>query len=1133
MGKSKPKIPVSLYYMSLDYALCHGPVERLRRIRGNEKVAWEGSVTAAGSFEIDADELFGGVKKEGGMAGRVAWHPGDWTQVMDAHAASKHDATPETMPGYRGIAHAYFTEEEGDDPGFYWSANTPYLPRADFMVTRIDRSWHPEIAAIGDDTFTAREYTSVESATTEVSVGARADWANDLLYVLEEVSPWVFEVRKYQLSTMTLLDGATASEIAADLTAGDLYLYFAAGSNALYLDVKPGVPAHDFVLRVDPDTLVETHRSPTSFTPYFPSASRFWIHGLSVVKAQNGKDFLLAVVEATTDSQSLVLLDGNTMEWVAGLYNAFATHHFYDAVVVGPHGIAYAFDHDWLGSAANAYTIRKIQLNGAEAYMGGGVTANFSGFNVAGTLTPADIDAGYAGTNARFGHDAITFSACDHDTPGVILRVAVDLPGGGEDVWLVRWREAAGVVWRVRETDLTSEVGGFDVPSSTSIVADGEFYLLGNASEDIYVLSSETGEVLDQIDVTASLVDDWRWVFNAATRQIVFSKLGTQVLITLDPAAEGDLPSMNPAHIIRECLVDQSWGIGLPLSLIDDAAFYAAALTLYNENFGLSLIWTRQTTIEAFVQEIQDHINAVVYVDPTTGRYTIKLIRNDYDPSGLPVFDPSNAELVNFSRRSHSEVTNEIVVTWTNPNNEEEEVLTIQDLGAIAINGGEIVSDSRNFYGVRDPKLAARLASREIASATAPLAGAEIRVNREGYSVTPGAVVKLTWPEVGANQMVMRVGKVDYGRPGDSAISISLTEDIFAYAQPEPIDPPESATDPLVLAPTPPFPTEAMTLPAFTVHRAGVSAPDADEAYVGLLVQTDNLDTGSVEVYGEVTDTLGNVSIGNIGTRSITGSALLTGDILAEASTTGVGFASFGAGPGPVVGGLGLIGPESFTEAGHELVAFTAVAGGLWTLRRGVLDTTPKTWPFGTRVRFLSDGLNIADGYARATGVAVSYSLRTRTSGGLLPASQAVGLVHTPSERYHAPLRPADCRLGTTGFGTHNAMAGGDVAASWANRNRLTEEQTILAWDAATVTPEAGQTTTLTLLDPDDGSVVATISGLTGTSHSIPRASFGALSSARVRFTSERDGLESIQGHEITVALIAGYGDGYGLNYGG
>ena len=80
------------------------------------------------------------------------------------------------------------------------------------------------------------------------------------------------------------------------------------------------------------------------------------------------------------------------------------------------------------------------------------------------------------------------------------------------------------------------------------------------------------------------------------------------------------------------------------------------------------------------------------------------------------------------------------------------------------------------------------------------------------------------------------------------------------------------------------------------------------------------------------------------------------------------------------------------------------------------------------------------------------------------------------------------------------------------------EDSSILGWTDATVTPESGQATTITIRD-DTGAIVTTIDGLTGTSYDLPLTAFGTHAICDVTLTSKRDGLASIQGHTIRVKV--------------
>lgn len=94
----------------------------------------------------------------------------------------------------------------------------------------------------------------------------------------------------------------------------------------------------------------------------------------------------------------------------------------------------------------------------------------------------------------------------------------------------------------------------------------------------------------------------------------------------------------------------------------------------------------------------------------------------------------------------------------------------------------------------------------------------------------------------------------------------------------------------------------------------------------------------------------------------------------------------------------------------------------------------------------------------------------------------------------------------------------GSVVVSWANRNRLTEDSQPLAWDDASVAPESGQTTNVYLLNPDR-SVAASHTALSGTSYTLDLGPLGANPYGFIKVTSSRDGLESIQGYEVTVQV--------------
>ncbi|TIV70587.1 MAG: hypothetical protein E5V89_13915 [Mesorhizobium sp.] len=110
----------------------------------------------------------------------------------------------------------------------------------------------------------------------------------------------------------------------------------------------------------------------------------------------------------------------------------------------------------------------------------------------------------------------------------------------------------------------------------------------------------------------------------------------------------------------------------------------------------------------------------------------------------------------------------------------------------------------------------------------------------------------------------------------------------------------------------------------------------------------------------------------------------------------------------------------------------------------------------------------------------------------------------------------------TEPYGPLEAPALTDFDVTWANRNRLTELSPVPGWTDADQAPEDGQTTIIEVLDPTGTSVVTTHSGLSGTSYSVPLASFGGNASGFIQVGSERDGRREWQAHRIEV--LVGYG---------
>lgn len=594
----------------------------------------------------------------------------------------------------------------------------------------------------------------------------------------------------------------------------------------------------------------------------------------------------------------------------------------------------------------------------------------------------------------------------------------------------------------------------------------------------------------------------------------------------LNPATAMIGIDANPAHMIYECLLNTEWGMSGSVELIGTASFEAAATTLFNEAFGLSILWSRQTEIESFISEILDHIQATLYVNPNTGLLDIKLLRDDYDLVGLRVITPDNAALSNFKRRSSGEIVNEISVTWTNPANEQEESITAQDIASIASQGGQKVAATRNYYGVRNLTLATKLLARDLRASTAPLISTDAKLDRTAWNVLPGEVMLLNWPERGASNVVVRAGKVGYGKPRDSKIKVALVQDIFSLSRPPmTVLPGTDHVNPSV--PPSALTVQVFTLPSYFTRNAAIQTDPVTltppEVLAGILADSVSTDSLDFELMSESVGPDGSTIITSKGAMSLAPRATLATAIVAQATTLLPAALFPDIDEAPRVGGFVFFGTG---DADQEIALVSAASVSGWTVQRGVLDTTPKAWPIGTPVWCVNPGARIVDNQTiHAGGTTAVYRALDRTTQGLLDYASAPVVSTLLTERPHLPLRPANVTVGGVGFGTYALGGATSFTVAWATRNRLLEDTQVLLWTDGSVAPEHRQETVISIYNVATGLLIVEHNSLwTETSKVFQKADFDRYASIRIDVSSRMDGQNSLDAHSITVTGFANNG---------
>jgi len=641
--------------------------------------------------------------------------------------------------------------------------------------------------------------------------------------------------------------------------------------------------------------------------------------------------------------------------------------------------------------------------------------------------------------------------------------------------------------------DLANPLLAFDIPSggipATVVSVQTPFIKVGTVSSEVLVPETARFVIYDAnvvfvFPLFASLADITRGASVSA---------GATVFNYCEPEGTLDgFPDANPAHIIYECLINPDWGKGEDPTNIDTSSFTAAAQTLFDERFGMSMIWVQQDTIQNIIQDVLDHVKAFLFLNPKTGLWTLKLLRDDYDAALEPLLDESNCVATKRKRRAWGETINEIVVSYTDPNTEQPATVAAQDDGNIALQG-DLISETREYTGVRNGILAKFIADRDVRESAYPIFSAVLTVDRSMWATLPGAILRFSWTTDGIIEMPVRVMAIDYGKPKDRKITLSVVEDIFGLDQTSYASAPVSGWDPQ-REDAIPFDHEfAMTTPLPLLQQSGVNVDDLDADYptVGVFLHAahDTQNAIDSEVHTLVTLGTGATAVqpimtGNVQEAQAIATALIP-EVLSRLPVAIIDELGLGI---AVAGDVYMLG---MSEGSHEFIMLDSyiAVDTEWEVRRAIWDTLPGAWPVGTILWAIDDDGSAIDPGSRTAGEVRTWRQLPRTSEGRLVYADAPDVTLTVSERPHRPFRPADCDLDAAGFDLlvydDPTTAPSQMTASWANRNRLLEDVVANKWDDASIAGEVGQDTTIRVRDLA-GVLIVEYTGEAGTTKVIP-----------------------------------------------
>lgn len=313
---------------------------------------------------------------------------------------------------------------------------------------------------------------------------------------------------------------------------------------------------------------------------------------------------------------------------------------------------------------------------------------------------------------------------------------------------------------------------------------------------------------------------------------------------------------MDPAEAMYFILTDTWAGLGIDPNDIDISSFRAASSTLISEGNGVTVVVSASQTGAKVLQEILRQIDGIMYQDGASGQIKLVLIRNDYDVATLPIYDEDDIIAVrSFSKTTWTDVKSQVKVTYQSNATESTKVAIAQNM-ATANMLGILRTSEITFPFCYSATTANELAARELSVLSTPLFRMQVQMKRTAYNLKPGEVIKISWPEYGLSEIVMRVQKIDIGELLDNKVVVDVVQDIFAVATvvfANPVDTSWSDDRPVPETLTT---TEVVEMPYFFSSRLETPVPDGQADVVPFALQPKTASTAYSFLSGIVTGTL-------------------------------------------------------------------------------------------------------------------------------------------------------------------------------------------------------------------------------------------------------------------------------------
>lgn len=220
--------------------------------------------------------------------------------------------------------------------------------------------------------------------------------------------------------------------------------------------------------------------------------------------------------------------------------------------------------------------------------------------------------------------------------------------------------------------------------------------------------------------------------------------------------------------------------IGLDKNVLDESSFINAAQTLKSEALGVSFIMSKPQEAKEWVQEILRTIDGVLCINPSTGKLTLRLLRDNYNEKDLKLINESNIANLKFKRKAWDEAYSRVTVKYTQRGSFSEASVSAINSATRQTLGFERAF-SVEYMSITNASNANKVLTRLMRKLSYPLANLRFEVSSDEFkSLMVGDVLLFSNSALGVVDMPVRVLNLGSDKSDSGALSVEACEDVFA-----------------------------------------------------------------------------------------------------------------------------------------------------------------------------------------------------------------------------------------------------------------------------------------------------------------------------------------------------------------